>query len=1021
MIYRLLCVYLCISFSVLFISGSLSLKAQNSWKIYGYSERDGLPDDEIISCVTHKSGFTYVLTHKGIARFDGNHFLRLTHDPANRKSIPPGRINSLETDDSGNLWLLQSNSISRLMEDGNTFEHYPIPENSEIKQLNFGFHQVNNKIWLGAKGDFLIFDTKLKSYKRSGWRKFSDNQIKQVDLPVNGLSIIAKSPTELWLLGSTGLFSYNHSIGKYTYYRSDKFPDMSGKSLYLDMRNKLYIGSYNDGLIEFDYVKNYWTNYLVPAEFLDEHFINSLYSLFPYSNNEIVGCTRKNLIRFNIETKQYQPILLTDLQGRSLEIQPSILWRDKASNRLWIGSKQGVYRTLEKQLFSYTKLNYDRDNRFFNLYFEDFKNNQVIYGSIYTDELWIQKLNSNNIEIVKSLDGNALDFVTCIKPDKMGNSWLCMRNDVLVRKYGNTKWEKINLPASPAGHSNRAFWSISFDAAGYAYVCSWTDGVLQIDPGFKFVQFLPLNGKNSNIRYSDLEIDVKRDRIYIGTEESGLCIWDILNHKTNWVTSNKNDVMNLPSNSISDLEIDDHGHLWIASQTNGLSLYNPEFELMKNFSAVDGLVSENIHWCFVDSRKRVWAASNSTIYIYHPEVNSFQAFDATTGFPSEEVFYPVQNSVGTILLGTMNGYLSLSETYLDLRLKPPSVYLESVRTDGRFLNTDSTGELLYSENSVLIRYGAIDYRLSSNPIFRYRLLPDTIWHVTSDRQLNLLKLSPGSYKIQISASSDELRWSNPAEYRFIVETPYWRSIWFFLLVLFLFFLLGLLIVRKRISSIRSKAQLKQKIADTEMAALRARMNPHFIFNCLNSIDNLIHADQSELATKYLNKFAKLIRDVLENAQATEIPFPKDWENTQRYLELEQLRFDHQLDIKMEASPELFNGNYRVPPFIIQPFLENAILHGLRNSSKDLKLLHIEARIIDDYICYTIYDNGIGRDAAKALAKNYWLEKSSQGINISRDRIHLHNKVKEEANLVFEDLKDATGASEGTRITVRILI
>lgn len=995
--------------------------AQNHWKVYGYSKRDGLPDDEIVSCITHKSDFTYVLTQNGLTRFDGNHFLRLIHDPSNKNGIPSGKINSLELDDSGDMWLLQSNSISVLKQNGNSFEHYPIPEKFAIQQLNFGFFSIDNEIWLGAKGDFIIFNKRKKTYRKSGWREFSDQKVQQFDIPVNGMSILQKSPVEIWLLGSTGLFSYQISTKEFRHYPSNEFPNMSGKALYVDFQNKLYLGSYNDGIIVFDYKRNIWNNYPAPVDFLDEHHINSVYSLNNKSINELYAITRKSLVTFNIDTHQYHEVSLKDLQGRPLMIQPTFLQKDKTTNRWWIGSKQGLFRTPESPLFLFNKLNSQPENRFFNLYFEDFSNQQAIFGSIYSDELWIKNFKTGTTEIVKQLDGINLDFVTTIKNDKSGNTWLAMRNDVLVRQAGSKQWIKIKLPNSPNGHTNRAFWNIDFDLAGYAYVCSWTDGILQIDPDFQFVQFLPLDNKIRDNRFVDLEVDQKNEKIYIATEQQGICVWEILKQKATWISSKKNQNITFLGNSISDIEIDQNGLLWISSTSHGLSRYNPQNDSISIYNAANGLNTDNFHWCYEDNKKRMWIASPSSIYLYHPKINSFQSFDATAGWPSEEVYIPFENAVGTLLLGTMNGYLSLSESYLNLTLHPPKVYFESVETGNRELETQSMGDLSPEENSLSIRFGAIDYRLSSNLLFRYRLLPDTSWKMIKERELNLIGLSSGKYEIEVSASAGDAQWSKSVKYSFKIQSPFWKSLWFIGSIILLLALLSIYVVKKRISSIRSKAQLKQKIADTEMAALRARMNPHFVFNCLNSIDNLIHANQSDAATKYLNRFAKLIRDVLENAQTSEIPFQKDWENVQRYLDLEQLRFDNQLIISLSASPELFNGNYRVPPFIIQPFLENAIHHGLRNSLKDHKHLEIKVELKNEYLIYCIKDNGIGRIAASSLAKHQWQEKSSQGIKISADRIHLHNKEKDENNLIFEDLKDTSGNALGTNVIIRIIV
>jgi hypothetical protein len=215
---------------------------------------------------------------------------------------------------------------------------------------------------------------------------------------------------------------------------------------------------------------------------------------------------------------------------------------------------------------------------------------------------------------------------------------------------------------------------------------------------------------------------------------------------------------------------------------------------------------------------------------------------------------------------------------------------------------------------------------------------------------------------------------------------------------------------------RTEAALKQQIVETEIAALMAQMKPHFIFNCISSIDGLIQGDEKYNATRYLNKFAKLIRNILDSSKLPTIEFTKDTETLQLYLDLEQLRSENKYRTHLHISAEMINSDYRVPPLVIQPFVENAIHHGLRNRQDNNGLLVINILREEDTICYSITDNGIGRTASAKLGKH---NHQSYGIKMSTDRIKMFN-LETTASVIIEDLFENEQAS-GTRVTVKLMI
>jgi tetratricopeptide (TPR) repeat protein len=213
--------------------------------------------------------------------------------------------------------------------------------------------------------------------------------------------------------------------------------------------------------------------------------------------------------------------------------------------------------------------------------------------------------------------------------------------------------------------------------------------------------------------------------------------------------------------------------------------------------------------------------------------------------------------------------------------------------------------------------------------------------------------------------------------------------------------------------------LRRKALELEMQALRAQMNPHFIFNCLSAIDNLIQTSQPDKAGSWLSRFAHLIRSVLDGSKNNLVPFQKDFETLKLYLELEQFRCNYKFNYQLDADQELLNGDFKVPPLLVQPFVENAIHHGLLNKSDANRNLDVKIRLEDEHIVYSVTDNGVGRQLAAVIKERNRPEHQSYGIAITRERIQLHNShtVSEQDVLITDLISE--GRVAGTKAVVRI--
>jgi hypothetical protein len=239
----------------------------------------------------------------------------------------------------------------------------------------------------------------------------------------------------------------------------------------------------------------------------------------------------------------------------------------------------------------------------------------------------------------------------------------------------------------------------------------------------------------------------------------------------------------------------------------------------------------------------------------------------------------------------------------------------------------------------------------------------------------------------------------------------------FLLSLFVAFLLYKSFEARKI---KNESQYKQKIAETEMQALQAQMNPHFFFNSLNSIENFIMQNEKKLASDYLNKFARFIRGILDSSNNELIEFNQDLSTLQLYIDLEQLRFNNKFSYCCQVDPQLREGDYRVPALLVQPFLENAINHGIGPSDRsDLKIC-VRVKGINNMIQYTIEDNGVGREQSRVYKNLNKPFHKSVGMKLTQDRINIFNQDTGPSSKVkITDLYDDMNKPAGTRIEFAI--
>lgn len=359
-------------------------------------------------------------------------------------------------------------------------------------------------------------------------------------------------------------------------------------------------------------------------------------------------------------------------------------------------------------------------------------------------------------------------------------------------------------------------------------------------------------------------------------------------------------------------------------------------------------------------------------------------------------------------------------------------YLSSIELFNQDFKTDTLPQYLhhltlpYNKNFITLSFASTEFEKPERLEYRYKMDdvdPDWVYVNHLNRTISYNDLSPGKYLFHAAVKNNDGRWSDDAVNLSVNIIPAWWQTNLFKVALAVSIVALLyLLVRWRIHAVRTHEQLKvryeKELLELEAKALRAQMNPHFIFNCMNSIKSLIQKNEQEKAITYLTIFSKLIRTVFQNSDKREITLFNEIETCRLYTQMESMRFDNKFDYRFNIDPTLDLKSIMVPALIIQPFIENAIWHGIM-PKQDGGMVSVTVDKTDHTIHCIIDDNGIGRDISKQN-KFYAKDGSheSKGEHLTQARLDLDNLLNERsAKIEIIDKKNENNISVGTTVIV----
>lgn len=511
------------------------------------------------------------------------------------------------------------------------------------------------------------------------------------------------------------------------------------------------------------------------------------------------------------------------------------------------------------------------------------------------------------------------------------------------------------------------------------------------------------------------------NEIYLGTKTG---VYKVSNKKVAFLGDN----LPLLKSRIDDIIYTD-GKLFIATKGNGVLIYDRNSSIAR-YTEREGLASNISKFLTLDKNNDVWVGTNRGISRLkkidnnHYKVNTI---DVSEGLVSSEINQLLIHD-SLLFFATNKGLGQVNINHVFNEGIEIPVYIESLQINSSKFNFDTLLSLDYNQNFVQIDFKGINVKSEGRITYKYRLEGlDASWTYSKNTFVQYTTLPPGDYKFIVYVlNSDGQISPNPAVVRFMINAPFWKTWWFNLGLVFTVFLITYFIYRRRIELIKhqeeEKASIQRKISESELKALRAQMNPHFMFNAINSIQNFVLKNDSKSAQKYLTKFARLIRSVLENSKHELVWLNKEVEALELYVELEALRASFCFDYEIVIEDSLNAENLFIPPMIIQPYIENAILHGIIPLSERRGVLNIKFSKTGTVLKCIVDDNGIGRKKAKEIKERKMLSHQSMGMNVTQDRIDILNKQNNNlvTNVVIID-KEHDGVSMGTTVEITINI
>ncbi len=1018
---------------------TVSAQAQPPRHFAHFTENDGLSDNHVQCILRDRQGYLWVGTSKGLNRWDGYTFRHYFPDTRQtQRTASSENIYDIKQDGEGFLWLATANGLNRYDPRTETFKVWKNTGRNDGSLPNSLIWNIlidqNGQLWLSCDNrDLCRFDPKTEQFTTFPWKAFLEK--KRPEATYSDYQTIyytrLRQGGGLWVMTNFGLFSFDITSQQFDYH---PYPKKFSHSKPATCAEQLFFSSWDSDLLRYDACARQWSQLRLPIAERLTGGLRQVNDAFPMGKDLwVLG--RQGLFVMDTTTLKVSAVAPATENRRTAPSGMLNVHFLEADGMLWLGGVNGLWLfDPAAQHFGYTPLKPENEQSIYNTFcrFLDSK----LDGRRYITDFYEGKLHIfENGRLLKTIrqPGNC----GLLYEDQAGQLWVGFGKKLYQLDRKSLTIRPLVIPdhlLDPAVHS--CFYSMAEDSRGNLWFGNTDEGVLVWQPG-KGDWWKP--GEQDAFigrAISDVLADVTRRTVWIATQDYGLFRFDESTGKfTLYQLDENKPEKSLGAYIVKGLCKDGQGYIWAATDPGGVSRFDYNAPVGQQFitlNSEDGLPSNQVNSLVTDAHGNVWAGTSKGLAWVDTRRLRVRSFGKRDGMATDYLDLPLALAAnGEILNGTRFGYQSFHPDSLLKEKQTPGVLL----TTFRVFDKDYSGQLninylkkvtlSWKQNFFLFEFASTDFSQPQKNEYAYRLTGyDADWiYLKNQHSASYTGVPPGDYVLEVKAGREGY-WQEPgARLDIHITSPFWATWWFRWLAILIFAaaIWGLYIWR--ITQIKKEEALKtafnQQIARTEMAALRAQMNPHFVFNCLSSINRFILVNKPDEASAYLTKFSRLIRLILDNSRAETVPLNKELEALQLYVEMEQMRFNDRFGFCLVVADDVQTEHLEVPPLLIQPYVENAVWHGLMHK-KTPGQLKMRVFYEGKKLRIEVEDDGVGRHRAMQLKGRQATIHKSHGMKVTAERLEVINQLYgTDAEVATVDLLDESGQGVGTRVVLKL--
>jgi len=1001
--------------------------AQENYYIKTFTTENGLSYNAIRSITQDKTGFLWIATWDGLSRYDGYEFKNYYHRPNDSTSIPFFAIEKLVVDKMNNLWVLLPGYLPVIYNRSNDqfCQSFKPKVTSKFYDVTT---DADGNVWLSGEQGLEKFDCTTQAFKHfdiigEDFERVTFNDIKPY--------ISLDSQGNIWI--------FIHKDDYIQIYKSTKFETDHIKFIkYNPLRFKNLLLNRN----LYNYMRSY---HIVPTTKNNYWLITNFGLLFKSNSDRVFEVFNGELSK---EEFTNTPSFSSGMDNSSILFHDSV---HQVNHRIVLNSRQLVSSTyVDKQnSYWYSTLQISGEGSglshaiktpsFFKHYFLDQnKNNDLnAYFPVLktkNGEIWAGPRNLNRIFRIgpdgKLIQCNELDQDTWRNADHprafledSAGVWIgYFRNMLMYFDCRNKIFIKKIVKVLNDGTLNNpnSFYSLEP-----------VDQDLLINGGRSIYRYNPRNGNLSFLwgNNNDLSIYcIRRDNknhFWLGLQNSTIKCFNLdFKEIASYVLCNDH-------YNVQDICIGNHHDLYMALLGEGIAHLDLTTSKTDFLTTENGLSNNTCYNILKDKSGKLWISTNHGISQYDPELKLFRIFGPGDGLKIDEFDAGASflSNDGEMLFGGVGGVVGfypdrLNNTAESQQIQP--LVITDFKVSGiprlfkKAIYDLDTVILEKGEDNFQLSFACIDFKNADKIKYRFQLIGEDHLYTETDhlhRFVHYANLVPGNYQIKIEATNSQGAWVSKSSLVILIPPHFYQVIWFKLGIILFLLLIASAFIVFYIRQIRIKATQEQ--AQLRLESLRGQMNPHFIFNSLNSINYFISQNDRLSANRYIADFSRLIRSFLGNLSKEFIPFERELESLRDYLQLEHLRFGDKFDYSIEINDELDTERLSVFPGMVQPFIENAVWHGVRGLLNRKGIVTIKFLPgSDTHIVCLIEDDSIGRKLAMAR-ENRENGRKSRGIGIVTERLRIINQMrKSNLRLIIEDCY-SDREETGTRVTIEI--